>query len=95
MFVFATSAVGLLVLCVLGFAKGLLDLWGSLVTSHTQRLFKAKSLIHGKASKLLFRVLRYLRSMFLRVILMQVGGGLNFSTKSLGFKWNKLILLKG
>ena len=63
MFVFATSAVGLLVLCVLGFfAKGLLDLWGSLFTfAHPEELLKAKSLIHGKASKLLFRVLRYLR----------------------------------
>ena len=45
MFVFATSAVGLLVLTVLGFfANNLLTTWGSLFEfSHPEELFKAKS----------------------------------------------------
>ena len=100
MFVFATSAVGLLVLCVLGFfAKGLLDLWGSLFTfAHPEELFKAKSFNSWQSFKIIISgAAVFALPCFFGVVLMQtiVGGGLNFSTKSLGFKWNKLDPVKG
>jgi len=100
MFVFATSATGLLVLTVLGFfANGLLDMWGSLFTfSHPEELLKAKSFNSWQSFKLvILGAAVFAIPCFAGVILIQtvVGGGLSFSSKALGFKWNKLDPIKG
>ena len=100
MFVFATSATGLLVLTVLGFfANGLLDMWGSLFTfSHPEELLKAKSFNSWQSFKLVISgAAVFAIPCFAGVILIQtvIGGGLSFSAKALGFKWNKLDPIKG
>ena len=100
MFVFATSATGLLVLTVLGFfANGLLDMWGSLFTfSHPEELLKASSFNSWQSFKLVIMgAAVFAIPCFAGVILIQtvVGSGLSFSSKALGFKWNKLDPIKG
>ncbi|MGB0546220.1 MAG: flagellar biosynthesis protein FlhB [Paracoccaceae bacterium] len=100
MFVFATSAVGLLVLTVLGFfANNLLTTWGSLFEfSHPEELFKAKSYNSWQGFRLIILgAAVFAIPCFIGVLLIQtvVGGGLSFSAKALGFKWNKLDPIKG
>lgn len=100
MFVFTSSAVGLLVIAVLGFfSHGLLNSWSSLfVFSHPEELLTIKS--HN--AWVGFRIILLGAAIFglpclLGVILIQsiVGNGLSISSKALGFKWNKLDPIKG
>lgn len=100
MFVFATGATGLLVLGALGlFSDNILASWSSLfIIGHPEELGPAK----------LFKTLDGLYLIFianaifgipclLGTILIQifVGGSLNFSSKAIGFKFEKLDPVKG
>ena len=100
MFVFVSSAVGLLVISILGFfSNGLLNSWSTLFTfAHPEELLTIK--IHN--SWISFKILLYGAAIFgipclIGVILIQsiVGNGLSMSSKSLSFKWNKLDPIKG
>lgn len=100
MFVFASSAVGLLVLTVLGFFAGsLLNTWGTLFSfSHPEDLLKAKSFNSWQSFRLIIQgAAIFAIPCFVGVLLVQsvIGGGLSFSSKALGFKWNKLDPVKG
>ena len=100
MFVFASSAVGLLVLTVLGFFAGsLLNTWGTLFSfSHPEDLLKAKSFNSWQSFRLIIQgAAIFAIPCFIGVLLVQsvIGGGLSFSSKALGFKWNKLDPVKG
>jgi len=100
MFVFASSAVGLLVLTVLGFFAGsLLNTWGTLFSfSHPEDLLKAKSFNSWQSFRLIIQgAAIFAIPSFVGVLLVQsvIGGGLSFSSKALGFKWNKLDPVKG
>ena len=100
MFVFTSSAVGLLVIAVLGFfSQGLLNSWSSLfVFSHPEELLTIKSYNAWIGFKIiLFGAAIFGLPCFLGVILIQsiVGNGLSISSKALGFKWNKLDPIKG
>ena len=100
MFVFASSAVGLLVLVVLGFFAGsLLNTWGTLFSfSHPEDLLKAKSFNSWQSFRLIIQgAAIFAIPCFIGVLLVQsvIGGGLSFSSKALGFKWNKLDPVKG
>ena len=100
MFVFTSSAVGLLVISVLGFfSNDLLNSWSSLfVFSHPEELLAIKS--HNAWTS--FKIILSGAAIFglpclLGVLLIQsiVGNGLSISSKALTFKWNKLNLIKG
>jgi flagellar biosynthetic protein FlhB len=100
MFVFASSAVGLLVITVLGFfASNLLNAWSTLFSfAHPEELLRAKFYNSGQGFRLiLLGAALFAIPCFVGVILMQtiVGGGLSISSKALGFKWNKLDPIKG
>lgn len=100
MFVFASSAVGLLVLTVLGFFAGsLLNTWATLFSfSHPEDLLKAKSFNSWQSFRLIIQgAAIFAIPCFVGVLLVQsvIGGGLSFSSKALGFKWNKLDPVKG
>ena len=100
MFVFASSAVGLLVIAVLGFfASNLLNAWSTLfVFSHPEELLQAKLASSWQGFRLIFiGAALFGIPCFVGIILMQtvVGSGLSISSKALGFKWNKLDPIKG
>jgi flagellar biosynthetic protein FlhB len=100
MFVFASSAVGLLVIAVLGFfASNLLDAWSTLFSfSHPEELLQLKVYNSWQGFRIiLFGAALFAIPCFVGIILMQtvVGGGLSISSKALGFKWNKLDPIKG
>ena len=100
MFVFASSAVGLLVVATLGFfASNLLDAWSTLFSfGHPEELLQAKIYNSWQGFRLiLFGASLFAVPCFVGVILMQtiVGSGLSISSKALGFKWNKLDPIKG
>jgi flagellar biosynthetic protein FlhB len=100
MFVFASSAVGLLVIAVLGFfATHLLTAWSTLFTfSHPEDLFSTKFYNSWQSFKLIISgAAIFAIPSFVGIILMQtvVGSGISFSSKALGFKWNKLDPIKG
>ena len=69
MFVFASSAVGLLVLAVLGFFAGsLLNTWGTLFSfSHPEDLLKAKSFNSWQSFRLIIQGLQFLLFLVLLV----------------------------
>ena len=100
MFVFATSAIGLLIISVLGFfSSNLLTDWSSLFNfSHPEELLTTKT----KNSWISYKILLASGAIFgipclLGVLLIQsiVGGGLSISSKSIAFKWNKLNPITG
>ena len=100
MFVFISSAVGLLVIAILGFfSNGLLNSWSALfVFAHPEELLSVK--IHN--SWISFRIILYGAAIFgipclIGVLLIQsiVGNGLSISSKALSFKWTKLDPIKG
>ena len=100
MFVFASSAVGLLVIAVLGFfATHLLTTWSTLFSfSHPEDLFSANFYNSRQVFKLIIAgAAIFAIPCFVGTILMQtvVGSGISFSSKALGFKWNKLDPIKG
>ena len=100
MFVFASSAVGLLVIAVLGFfATHLLTGWSTLFTfSHPEDLFSTNFYNSWQSFKLIISgAAIFAIPSFVGIILMQtvVGSGISFSSKALGFKWNKLDPIKG
>ena len=100
MFVFASSAVGLLVIAVLGFfATHLLTAWSTLFTfSHPEDLFSTNFYNSWQSFKLIISgAAIFAIPSFVGIILMQtvVGSGISFSSKALGFKWNKLDPIKG
>ena len=95
MFVFATSAVGLLVIAVLGFfASNLLTTWSTLFSfSHPEELFSTNFYNSWQGFRLVFFGAAFFAiPCFVGILLMQtiVGGGLSISSKAVGFKWNKL-----
>ena len=100
MFVFASSAAGLFVILVLGlFSKNMLDAWSVLFTfGHPEEILtaKIKNAWHSYQILLLAAAIFGLPC-FLFVIGMQafVGSGLSISGKALGFKPEKLNLIKG
>ena len=100
MFVFASSAAGLFVILVLGlFSKNMLDAWSVLFTfGHPEELLtaKIKNAWHSYQILLMAAAIFGLPC-FLFVIGMQafVGSGLSISGKALGFKPEKLNLIKG
>ena len=100
MFVFASSAAGLFVILVLGlFSKNILDAWSALFTfGHPEELLtaKIKNAWHSYQILLMAAAIFGLPC-FLFVIGMQafVGSGLSISGKALGFKPEKLNLIKG
>jgi flagellar biosynthetic protein FlhB len=100
MFVFASSAAGLFVILVLGlFSKNMLDAWSALFTfGHPEELLtaKIKNAWHSYQILLMAAAIFGLPC-FLFVIGMQafVGSGLSISGKALGFKPEKLNLIKG
>ena len=100
MFVFASSAVGLLVVTALGFfANNLLNAWSTLFSfGHPEELLQAKVYNSWQGFRLiLLGAAVFAVPCFVGVILMQtiVGSGLSISSKALGFKWNKLDPIKG
>ena len=100
MFVFASSAAGLFVVLVLGlFSKNLLDSWSELFTfGHPEELLTAKIKNAWQSYELLLTAAAFFGiPCFLFVVGMQafVGGGLSASGKALGFKFEKLNLIKG
>jgi flagellar biosynthetic protein FlhB len=100
MFVFASSAAGLFVLMVLGlFSGNILSGWSQLFTfAHPEELLTIKIKNTWQAYKLLLLAAACFGiPCFLFVIGMQtiVGGGLSASGKALGFKFEKLNLIKG
>jgi len=100
MFVFASSAAGLFVILVLGlFSKNLLTGWSELFTfGHPEELLTAKIKNAWQSYELLLTAAAFFGiPCFLFVVGMQalVGGGLSASGKALGFKFEKLNLIKG
>ena len=100
MFVFASSAAGLFVILVLGlFSKNLLVGWSELFTfGHPEELLTAKIKNAWQSYELLLMAAAFFGiPCFLFVVGMQafVGGGLSASGKALGFKFEKLNLIKG
>ena len=100
MFVFASSAAGLFVILVLGlFSKNLLVGWSELFTfGHPEELLTAKIKNAWQSYELLLTAAAFFGiPCFLFVVGMQafVGGGLSASGKALGFKFEKLNLIKG
>jgi len=100
MFVFASSAAGLFVLMVLGlFSGNILSGWSQLFTfAHPEELLTIKIKNAWQGYKLLLLAAACFGiPCFLFVIGMQtiVGGGLSVSGKALGFKFEKLNLIKG
>ena len=100
MFVFASSAAGLFVILVLGlFSKNLLTGWSELFTfGHPEELLTAKIKNAWQSYELLLMAAAFFGiPCFLFVVGMQafVGGGLSASGKALGFKFEKLNLIKG
>ena len=100
MFVFASSAAGLFVVLVLGlFSKSLLTGWSELFTfGHPEELLSAKIKNAWQSYELLLTAAAFFGiPCFLFVVGMQafVGGGLSASGKALGFKFEKLNLIKG
>ena len=100
MFVFASSAVGLLVVTALGFfANNLLNAWSTLFSfGHPEELLQAKVYNSWQGFRLIFiGAALFGIPCFVGIILMQtiVGSGLSISSKALGFKWNKLDPIKG
>ena len=100
MFVFASSAAGLFVVLVLGlFSKSLLTGWSELFTfGHPEELLTAKIKNAWQSYELLLTAAAFFGiPCFLFVVGMQafVGGGLSASGKALGFKFDKLNLIKG
>ena len=100
MFVFASSAAGLFVILVLGlFSKNLLVGWSELFTfGHPEELLTAKIKNAWQSYELLLMAAAIFGiPCFLFVVGMQafVGGGLSASGKALGFKFEKLNLIKG
>ena len=100
MFVFASSAVGLLVMAVLGFfSENILTAWSSLFSfSHPEELMQTKVYNSWQALKIIIAGASiFAIPCFAGVLLMQsvVGGGLSMSSKAMGFKWNKLDPIKG
>ena len=100
MFVFASSTAGLFVLLVLGlFANNILVGWSQLFTfSHPEELMTVKIKNAWEGYKLLLLAASFFGlPCFLFIIGMQafVGGGISISGKALGFKFEKLNLIKG
>ena len=100
MFVFASSAAGLLVLTVLGLLSGnILSGWSQLFSfSHPEELLAVKIKNAWKSYQLLLTAAAVFGiPCFLFVVGMQafVGNGLSISGKALGFKFEKLNLIKG
>ena len=100
MFVFASSAAGLFVVLVLGlFSKNLLTGWSELFSfGHPEELLTAKIKNAWQSYELLLTAAAFFGiPCFLFVVGMQafVGGGLSASGKALGFKFEKLNLIKG
>jgi len=100
MFVFASSAAGLLVLTVLGLLSGnILSGWSQLFSfSHPEELLTVKIKNAWKSYQLLLTAAAIFGiPCFLFVVGMQafVGNGLSISGKALGFKFEKLNLIKG
>lgn len=100
MFVFASSAAGLFVILVLGlFSKNLLTGWSELFTfGHPEELLTAKIRNAWQSYGLLLKAAAFFGiPCFLFVVGIQafVGGGLSASGKALGFKFEKLNLIKG
>lgn len=100
MFVFASSTAGLFVLMVLGlFSGNILSGWSQLFTfAHPEELSTIKIKNAWQGYKLLLLAAACFGiPCFLFVIGMQtiVGGGLSVSGKALGFKFEKLNLIKG
>ena len=100
MFVFASSAAGLLVLTVLGLLSGnILSGWSQLFSfSHPEELLTVKIKNAWKSYQLLLTAAAVFGiPCFLFVVGMQafVGNGLSISGKALGFKLEKLNLIKG
>jgi len=100
MFVFASSTAGLFVLFVLGlFANNILVGWSQLFTfSHPEELMTVKIKNAWEGYKLLLLAASFFGlPCFLFIIGMQafVGGGISISGKALGFKFEKLNLIKG
>ena len=100
MFVFASSAAGLFVLMVLGlFSGNILSGWSQLfIFAHPEELLTIKIKNAWQGYKLLLLAAACFGiPCFLFVIGMQtiVGGGLSVSSKALGFKFEKLNLIKG
>jgi flagellar biosynthetic protein FlhB len=100
MFVFASSTAGLCVLAVLGlFSSNILSGWSQLfVFAHPEELATTKIKNAWQGYKLLLLAAAVFGiPCFLFVIGMQalVGGGLSASSKAVGFKFDKLNLVKG
>lgn len=100
MFVFASSIAGLFVLLVLGLFSGqVVNGWASLFEfSHPEELLTLKTLHAWQSYKLLLLAAAMFGiPCFFFIIGMQafVGGGLSVSGKALGFKFEKLNLIKG
>ena len=100
MFVFASSTAGLLVLTVLGLLSGnILSGWSQLFSfSHPEELLTVKIKNAWKSYQLLLTAAAVFGiPCFVFVVGMQafVGNGLSISGKALGFKLEKLNLIKG
>lgn len=100
MFVFASGATGLLVITILGFfSHNILDTWGSLfVLSHPEELGPAKlhKALDGLAlifwATAIFGVPSVIGAILIQIC---IGGAINFSSKAVSFKFNKLDPIKG
>ncbi len=100
MFVFATSATGLLVVASLGiFSSQILSAWANLFSiSHPEELQIAKlyKVIDGLKIILIasafFGIPCLIGTLFIQIV---VGGSINFSSKAVGFKFEKLDPIKG
>ena len=100
MFVFASSAAGLFVLTVLGlFSADILSGWSQLFSfEHPEELLTIKIKNAWKSYQLLLTAAAVFGiPCFIFVVGMQafVGNGLSISSKALGFKFEKLNLIKG
>ena len=100
MFVFASSTAGLFVLAVLGlFSSEILSGWSQLFNfSHPEELLTIKIKNAWQSYQLLLTAAAFFGiPCFLFIIGMQafIGSGLSFSSKALGFKFEKLNLVKG
>ena len=100
MFVFASSTAGLLVLTVLGlFSSEILNGWAQLFSfSHPEELLTLKIKNAWTSYQLLLTAAAVFGiPCFIFVVGMQalVGNGLSASSKALGFKFEKLNLIKG
>ena len=100
MFVFASSTAGLVVLAVLGlFSANLLSGWAQLFSfAHPEELLTVKVKNAWKSYQILLTAAAVFGiPCFIFVVAMQalVGSGLSVSGKALGFKFEKLNLVKG